>query len=78
MDVVDRDGNPSEVNLKFAALGDLKLRVSYTEHRTNVSIRAEIQAAIGKHEQLNIMLTTVRRRKMRWYGHINRSSGLHF
>jgi len=49
------------------------IKVSYTEHRTNVSIGAEIEAAIVRHEHL---LSTMRRRKMRWFGHINRSHGL--
>jgi len=49
------------------------LNVSHKEHQTNVSIRAEMEAAIGKHEHL---LSTIRRRKMRWFGHINRSHSL--
>ena len=35
--------------------------------------RAKIQQAIGPHEGL---LTTVKRRKLQWYGHVSRSSGL--
>jgi len=49
------------------------LNVSSMEHRTNMSIRAEKKAAIGRHEHL---LSTMRRRKMRWFGHINLSHGL--
>ena len=33
----------------------------------------EIQHAIGPHEDL---LTIVKRRKLQWYGHVSRSSGL--
>ena len=34
--------------------------------------RAKIQQAIGPHEDLTI----VKRRKLQWYGHVSRSSGL--
>ena len=34
---------------------------------------AKIQQAIGPHEDL---LTIVKRRKLQWYGHVSRSSGL--
>ena len=40
---------------------------------TNVEVRAKIQQAIGPHEDL---LTIVKRRKLQWYGHVSRSSGL--
>ena len=33
----------------------------------------KIQQAIGPHEDL---LTSVKRRKLQWYGHVSRSSGL--
>ena len=36
-------------------------------------VRAKIQQAIGPHEDL---LTIVKRCKLKWYGHISRSSGL--
>ena len=49
------------------------LKVSYTEHRTNESIRKEITEIIGPHEPL---LTIVKRRKMQFYGHINRAGNL--
>ena len=49
------------------------LRISYKYHVTNEEIRAKIQQAIGPHEDL---LTTVKRRKLQWYGHVSRSSGL--
>ena len=49
------------------------LKVSYTEHRTNVSIREEITGIIGSHESL---LTIVKRRKMQFYGHTNRAGNL--
>ena len=36
-------------------------------------VRAKIQQAIGPHDDL---LTIVKRRKLQWYGHVSRSSGL--
>ena len=47
--------------------------ISYKDHVTNEEVRAKIQQAIGSHEEL---LTIVKRRKLRWYGHVSRSSGL--
>ena len=49
------------------------LRVSYKDHVTNQEVRAKIQQAIGPHEDL---LTIVKRRKLQWYDHVSRSSGL--
>ena len=49
------------------------LRIPYKGHVTNEEVRAKIQQAIGPHEDL---LTIVRRRKLQWYGHVSRSSGL--
>ena len=49
------------------------LRISYKDHVTNEKICAKIQLAIGTHEDL---LTIVKRRKLQWYGHVSRSSGL--
>lgn len=47
--------------------------ISYTQHVTNEEVRQKISQAIGPHDDL---LTTVIKRKLRWYGHITRSSGL--
>ena len=49
------------------------LRISYKDHVTNKKVRAKIQQAIGPHEEL---LTIVKRRKLQWYGHVSRSSGV--
>ena len=49
------------------------LSISYKDHVTNEEVRAKIQQAIGPHEDL---LTSVKRRKLQWYGHVSRSSGL--
>ena len=42
-------------------------------HVTKEEVRAKIQHAIGPHEDL---LTIVKRRRLQWYGHVSRSSGL--
>ena len=49
------------------------LHISYKDYVTNEEVRAKIQQAIGPHEDL---LTIVKRRKLQWYGHVSRSSGL--
>ena len=49
------------------------IRISYKDHVTNEEVRAKIQQAIGPHEDL---LTIITRRKLQWYGHVSRSSGL--
>ena len=49
------------------------LRISYKDHVTNEEVCAKIQQAIGPHEDL---LPIVKRRKLQWYGHVSRSSGL--
>ena len=48
-------------------------RISYKDRVTDEEVRAKIQQAIGPHEDL---LTTVKRRKLQWCGHVSRSSGL--
>ena len=49
------------------------LQISYKDHVTNEEVYAKIQQAIGPHEDL---LTIVKKRKLQWYGHVSRSSGL--
>ena len=49
------------------------LRISYKDHVTNEEVRAKMQQAIGPQEDL---LTIVKKRKLQWYGHVSRSSGL--
>ena len=48
------------------------LRISYKDYVTNEEVRAKIQQAFGPHEDLTI----VKRRRLQWYGHVSRSSGL--
>ena len=49
------------------------LHISYKDHVINKEVCAKIQHAIGPHEDL---LTIVKRRRLQWYGHVSRSSGL--
>ena len=49
------------------------LQETFKDHVTNEEVRNRIQNAIGVHDDL---LTIVKKRKLRWYGHISRSSGM--
>ena len=49
------------------------LHISYKDHITNEIVCTKIQTAIGPYKDL---LTTVKKRKLRWYGHVTRSNGL--
>ena len=49
------------------------LHISYKDHATNEEVRSKIQQTIGPQEDL---LTTVKRRKLQWYGHVSCSLGL--
>ena len=48
------------------------LGISYRDHITNEEVKARIGNTIGPYE----LLTSVKRRKLKWYGHVIRSSGL--
>ena len=47
--------------------------ISYMDHVTYEEVRRKIQAAIEEYDEL---LTLVKKRKIRWFGHVSRSSGL--
>ena len=49
------------------------LNISYKDHVTNEEVRRKIHIAIGEYDEL---LTLVRKWKLRWFGHVSRSSGL--
>ena len=49
------------------------LNISYKDHVTNEEVCRKIQTAIGEYDKL---LTLVKKRKLRWFGHVSRSSGL--
>ena len=48
-------------------------KVSFKDHVTNEEVRNRIQNAIGVNDD---RLTMVKKRKLRWYSHISRSSGM--
>ena len=47
--------------------------ISYRDHVTNEEVGNRIRQAMGPYEDL---LTTVKKRKLRWYGHKTRSTAL--
>ncbi|KAK2189631.1 hypothetical protein NP493_101g08029 [Ridgeia piscesae] len=49
------------------------LGITYRDHISNEELRNRTRQAIGPHEDLS---TTVKRRKLKWYGHVTRSSWL--
>ena len=49
------------------------LNISYKDYVTNEEVRRKIQAAIGEYDEL---LVLVKKRKLRWFGHVSVSSGL--
>ena len=49
------------------------LDISYKDHVTNEEARRKILETIGEYDEL---LTLVKKRKLRWFGHVSRSSSL--
>ena len=49
------------------------LGISYSDHITNEEIRQAVTQQVKHYEDL---LTTAKKRKLRWYGHVTRSDGL--
>ena len=49
------------------------LGISYKDHITNEEVMNRIKEHIGQHDDL---LTTIKKRKMKWYGHVTRADGL--
>ena len=49
------------------------LCISYKDHVTNKEVHNRIKQAIGPYEDL---LMTVKRRKLKWYGQVSRTSGM--
>ena len=49
------------------------LNIRYQDHVTNDEVRNKITAVVGP---LETFLSTVKRRKLRWFGHVVRSNGL--
>ena len=49
------------------------LRITYMEHKTNEYVHNKIKILVGPQETL---LTTVKRRKLQWFGHVTRHDTL--
>ena len=49
------------------------LGISYTEHITHEVVRASITKHMKRYEEL---LTTVKKRRLQWYGQVTKASGL--
>ena len=49
------------------------LNISFQDHETNEEVRRKVQAAIGEYDEL---LTLVKKRKLKWFGHVSMCSGL--
>ena len=49
------------------------LGISYRDHVTNEEVLQNVKQARGQFEDL---LTTVTKRKLKWYGHVTRTNGL--
>ena len=49
------------------------LNINYIDHITNEEVKRRIRLEIGQYEEL---LSTVKKRKLKWYGHVTRASGL--
>ena len=49
------------------------LGITYKDHITNAEVKTRIENSIGSYVDL---LTTVKRRKLKWFGHVTRSTGL--
>ena len=47
------------------------LGISYRDHITNDAVRDRIRQAIGPYDDI---LTTVKKRKLKWFGHVSRSA----
>eukprot|EP00914_Ancora_sagittata_P019102 GHVO01038076.1.p1 GENE.GHVO01038076.1~~GHVO01038076.1.p1 ORF type:complete len:146 (+),score=3.81 GHVO01038076.1:192-629(+) len=49
------------------------LSINYTEHRTNEYVEQHITTKAGKQERL---LTTIKKRTLKWFGYVNRHESL--
>ena len=49
------------------------LNINYIDHITNEEVKRRIRLEIGQYEEL---LSTVKKIKLKWYGHVTRASGL--
>ena len=66
-------GHPEEIAGHWDEIFRKLLGISYRDHITNDAVRDRIRQAIGPYDDI---LTTVKKRKLKWFGHVSRSSGL--
>ena len=71
---MDLNGRSREKKLAFEMRCYQRLfNILYKDHVTNKEVYRKIQAAIGEYDKL---LTLVKKWKLRWFGHVSKSSGL--
>ena len=71
---MDLDSRAREENVAFEMRCYRRLlNISYKDHLTNEEVSRKSQAAIAEYDEL---LTMVKKRKLRWFGHVSNSSGL--
>ena len=71
---LDLDSRAREENAGFEMrCYRMLLYIWYKDHVTNEEVRRRNQAAVGEYDELLII---VKKRKLRWFGHVSRSSGL--
>ena len=71
---MDLNGRGTEKKLAFEMRCYQRLfNILYKDHCTNKEVCRNIQAAIGEYDKL---LTLVKKWKLRWFGHVSKSSGL--
>ncbi|KAL8587661.1 hypothetical protein ACOMHN_045350 [Nucella lapillus] len=70
---VDRWPRPQAALARVDPDGQQELRIHYSEHKTNEYVRQRIDTLAGKQEPL---LSVVKRRKLTWFGHVNRHDSL--
>ena len=66
----------ADIERRIQALDEMfskLLGISYRDHITYEKVKARIKNGIRPYGDL---LTSVKRRKLKWYGHVTRSSGL--
>ena len=64
---------PGGINTVTRVCGEKLLVISYKNRITNAEVRNKITKAVGPHEHL---LTAVKKRTSKRYGHVTRSTGL--
>ena len=67
------DGIQREIKVKAQRCYRRLLNISYKDHATNEEVHRKIQASIGEYDELLIL---VKKRKLRWFSHVSRFSGL--